>query len=197
MEMVLGRNKESKSWNTAVQDFTVAVEKTKGHATILNTDTIIDHYQLGKEDPTDVRRFWIEIERKRLKKHKDAVDCEIRKIVKTLLCLKQDQQGWAILTKGSNVRVLGHGEPMRQTLAEFDTWKEKVFQKEGFDVAFDEYYKTKLDELYARQQCDFVKNNADVLVTIACPNPTCGRVMEVTSVNYKCCHRDATNNVNI
>ncbi|KAL5195709.1 Protein SIEVE ELEMENT OCCLUSION B [Glycine soja] len=180
-----------------VQDFTVAVEKTKGHATILNTDTIIDHYQLGKEDPTDVRRFWIEIERNRLKKHKDAVDCEIRKIVKTLLCLKQDQQGWAILTKGSNVRVLGHGEPMRQTLAEFDTWKEKVFQKEGFDVAFDEYYKTKLDELYARQECDFVKNNADVLVTIACPNPTCGRVMEVTSVNYKCCHRDATNNIKV
>ncbi|KAG5004547.1 hypothetical protein JHK86_028686 [Glycine max] len=183
-----------KKW---IQDFAVAVEKTRGHAIILNTDTIIDHYQLGKDDPTDVRRFWIEIERKRLKKHKDAVDCEIQKVVKTLLCLKQDQQGWAILTKGSNVRILGHGEPMRQTLAEFDTWKDKVFQKEGFDVAFDEYYKTKLDELYARQQCAFVKNNADVLVTITCPNPTCGRVMEVTSVNYKCCHRDASNNGNI
>ncbi|KAK7391686.1 hypothetical protein VNO78_20105 [Psophocarpus tetragonolobus] len=177
-----------KNW---VQDFAVAVEKTKGHAIILDTDTIIDHYQLGKDEPKDIRRFWIEIERKRLKKHKDAVDCEIQKIVKTLLCLKQDQQGWAILTKGSNVRVLGHGEPMRQTLAEFDEWKEKVFQKEGFDVAFDEYYKIKLDEIYARQQCAIVKNNADVLVTITCPNPTCGRVMEVTSVNYKCCHRDA------
>lgn len=175
----------------------MAVEKTKGHAAILNTDTIIDHYELGKDDPRVVPRFWIEIERKRLKKHKDVVDCEIQKIVRTLLCLKQDQQGWAILTKGSNVRVLGHGEPMRQTLIEFDAWKDKVFQKEGFDVAFDEYYKIKLNEIYARQQCAIVKNNADVLVTITCPNPTCGRVMEVTSVNYKCCHRDAPNSGNI
>ncbi|WVY98507.1 hypothetical protein V8G54_030658 [Vigna mungo] len=183
-----------KKW---IQDFAVAVEKTKGHAAILNTDTIIDQYELGKDDPRVVPRFWIEIERKRLKKHKDAVDCEIQKIVRTLLCLKQDQQGWAILTKGSNVRVLGHGEPMRQTLVEFDAWKDKVFQKEGFDVAFDEYYKIKLNEIYARQQCAIVKNNADVLVTITCPNPTCGRVMEVTSVNYKCCHRDAPNSGNI
>ncbi|CAJ1976484.1 unnamed protein product [Sphenostylis stenocarpa] len=183
-----------KNW---IQDFAVAVEKTKGHAIILNTDTIIDHYQLGKDDPRVVPRFWIEVERKRLKKHKDVVDCEIQKIVRTLLCLKQDQQGWAILTKGSNVRVLGHGEPMRQTLVEFDAWKDKVFQKEGFDVAFDEYYKIKLNEIYARQQCAIVKNNADVLVTITCPNPTCGRVMEVTSVNYKCCHRDAPKSGNI
>ncbi|TKY51879.1 SIEVE ELEMENT OCCLUSION B protein [Spatholobus suberectus] len=180
-----------------IQDFTLAVENIKRHATILSTDTIIDHYQLGKEDPTVVRRFWIEVERKRQKKHKDGQDCEIQNIVKTMLCLKQDQQGWAILTKGSNVRVLGHGEPMRQTLAEFETWKEKVFQKEGFDAAFDEYYKTKVNEIYARQQCASVKSNANVLVTITCPNPTCGRVMEVSSVNYQCCHRDAADSGNI
>ncbi|KAL2325112.1 hypothetical protein Fmac_024170 [Flemingia macrophylla] len=183
-----------KKW---IQEFTVAVENTKRHATILNTDTIIDHYQLGKDDPKVVQRFWIEIERKKLKKHKDALDCEVQKIVKTLLCLKQDRQGWAILSKGSNVKVLGHGEPMRQTLVEFESWKEKMLQKEGFDVAFDEYYKTKLDEIYARQQCAYVKNNANVVVTITCPNPTCGRVMEVTSVNYQCCHRDASDNAKI
>nr|KYP60834.1 hypothetical protein KK1_023248 [Cajanus cajan] len=183
-----------KNW---IQQFTVAVENTKRHATILSTDTIIDHYQLGKDDSKIVSRFWIEIERKRLQKHKDPLDCEVQKIVKTLLCLKQDQKGWAILTKGFNVRVLGHSEPMLQTLAEFDSWKEKILQKEGFDVAFDEYYKIKLDEIYARQQCAFVKNNANVLVTITCPNPTCARVMEVTSVNYQCCHRDASDNAKI
>ncbi|RDX74906.1 Protein SIEVE ELEMENT OCCLUSION B, partial [Mucuna pruriens] len=183
-----------KKW---VNEFSQAVDNTKRHGIILDTDTIIDKYELGKDEARAVPRFWIEIERKRLKKHKDALDCETQKIVKTLLCLKQDQQGWAILTKGSNVKVLGHGEPMRQTLVEFETWKEKVLQKEGFDVAFDEYYKAKLNEIYSRQQCAFIKNNEDVVLTIPCPNPTCGRVMEVTSVNYKCCHRDAPKNGDI
>ncbi|KAK7278464.1 hypothetical protein RJT34_23493 [Clitoria ternatea] len=179
-----------KKW---IQDFTLAVEKTRRDPTILRADAIIEHYQLGKEDPKIVPRFWIEIESKKLKKHKDALDCEIQDIVKSLLCLKQDPQGWVILTKGSNVKLLGHGEPMYQTLADFEIWKDKVLQKEGFDIAFKEYYETKLKEIYAREPCAYLNvdnNSANVLATITCPNPTCGRVMEVTSVNYKCCHRD-------
>ncbi|KAK7344022.1 hypothetical protein VNO77_13221 [Canavalia gladiata] len=180
-----------KKW---IQDFTMAVEKTKRHPTIIRADAIIEHYQLGKEDPKVVPRFWIEIESKKLKKHKDALDCEIQEIVKSLLCLKLDPQGWVILAKGSNVKLLGHGEPMYQTLADFEIWQEKVLQKEGFDIAFKEYYETKLKEIYARQPCAFLNvdnNTANVVATITCPNPTCARVMEVTSVNYKCCHRDA------
>ncbi|XP_027365787.1 protein SIEVE ELEMENT OCCLUSION B-like [Abrus precatorius] len=186
-----------KKW---IQDFTLAVEKTKRHATISRADAIIDHYQLGRNDPKVVPRFWIEIESKKLKKHKDALDCEIQEIVKSLLCLKQDPQGWAILTKGSNVKLLGHGEPMYQTLAEFEIWKDKVLQKEGFDIAFKEYYEAKLKEIYDRQPCAYMNvdnNTANVVATITCPNPTCGRVMEVTSVSYKCCHRDAPNTGNI
>ncbi|KAJ1409424.1 Sieve element occlusion, N-terminal [Sesbania bispinosa] len=180
-----------KKW---VQDFTLAVERTKRHETILRADAIIEHYHLGKDDPKIVPRFWIEIESKRLKKHKDGLDCEIQDIVKSLLCLKQDPQGWVILAKGCNIKLLGHGEPMYQTLAEFEIWKDRVLQKEGFDIAFKEYYETKLKEMYARQPCAYVNvdnNNANVLATITCPNATCGRMMEVTSVNYKCCHRDA------
>ncbi|KHN15401.1 hypothetical protein glysoja_039058 [Glycine soja] len=64
-------------------------------------------------------------------------------------------------------------------------WKERVLLKEGFDIAFQEYYDTQRD-LPAPQPCEF--NTLDVLATITCPNASCGRVMEVTSVNYKCCH---------
>ncbi|WJX18827.1 Sieve element occlusion [Trifolium repens] len=180
-----------KKW---IQDFTLALEKTKRHETILRADAIIEHYHLGKDDPKIVPRFWIEIESKRLKKHQDALDCEIQDIVKSLLCLKQDQQGWVILTKGYNVKLLGHGEPMYQTLADFDIWKDKVLQKEGFDIAFKEYYETKVKDTYVKQPCEIINVdnniNGNVIATISCPNPTCGRVMEVTSVNYKCCHHD-------
>ncbi|XP_058745302.1 protein SIEVE ELEMENT OCCLUSION B-like [Vicia villosa] len=182
-----------KKW---IQDLTLALEKTKRHETILRADAIIDYYHLGKDEPKIVPRFWIEIESKRLKKHQDAIDCEIQDIVKSLLCLKQDPRGWAILTKGYNVKVLGHGEPMYQTLADFDVWKEKVLQKEGFDIAFKEYYETKVKDTNVGQPCESmnVDNNnninGNVIATISCPNPSCGREMEVSSVNYKCCHKD-------
>lgn len=153
--------------------------------TIRRADAIIDYYHLGKEDPKIVPRFWIGIEGKRQKKHSENLDCEIQEIIRSLLCLKQDTQGWAILSKGSNVRILGHGQPMYQTVADFEKWKERVLVKEGFDIAFQEYYDTQRD-LPAPQPCEF--NTLDVLATITCPNASCGRVMEVTSVNYKCCH---------
>ncbi|XP_061371227.1 protein SIEVE ELEMENT OCCLUSION B-like [Gastrolobium bilobum] len=182
--------------NKWIQDFTMAVEKTKRHETILRADAIIEHYQLGKNDSKIIPRFWIEIESKKLKKHNNPLDCEIQEIVKSLLCLKQDPQGWAILAKGHNIKLLGHGEPMYQTLADFELWQDKVLQKEGFDIAFKEYYDTKHKEVYAGQPCAYLNVDnypANVIATITCPNPTCGRVMEVTSVYYKCCHGDAPN----
>ncbi|KAG5078713.1 hypothetical protein JHK86_002778 [Glycine max] len=52
-------------------------------------------------------------------------------------------------------------------------WKERVLLKEGFDIAFQEYYDTQRD-LPAPQPCEF--NTLDVLATITCPNASCGRV---------------------
>ncbi|MED6109771.1 hypothetical protein PIB30_036714 [Stylosanthes scabra] len=178
----------NKKW---IQDFTVEVEKVKRHESVKRADVVIDKYELGSSVPT----FWIGIERMRQnKKHQDAVDCEIQGIAKSLFCLKRDPEGWAILTKGQNIKLLGHGEAMYRTLAEFQSWKEKVFEKEGFDIAFKEYYDVKVKEIAEREPCSIINvdssGGSSVIATITCPNPTCGRVMEVTSVNYKCCHRD-------
>ncbi|KAK7278465.1 hypothetical protein RJT34_23494 [Clitoria ternatea] len=178
-----------------IRDFTVAIGKIKKHERIRNVDVMIEHYQLGKENPDKVPYFWIGIDGKKQHKCKDKVDCEIQEVVKSLLCLKQDPQGWVLLSKGKNIKLLGHGEPMYQAVADFDIWKEKVLEKEGFDVALKEYYDAKLMEISARNPCAIFTDNyaSNILATITCPNPTCGRVMEVTSVNYKCCHRDDPN----
>ncbi|KAK7279314.1 hypothetical protein RJT34_24362 [Clitoria ternatea] len=183
-----------------IHDFALAVERIKRHETIKRADAIIDYYQLGKDDHKIVPRFWIGIESKRHKKHYEKLDREIQEVVKSLLCLKQDAQGWAILSKGSNIKILGHAEPMYQTVAEFEIWKDKVLVKEGFDIAFKEYYDTKLKDLPAPQPCAFMNIDnytSNVVATITCPNASCGRVMEVSSVNYKCCHRDDPHNVNV
>ncbi|KAK7391683.1 hypothetical protein VNO78_20102 [Psophocarpus tetragonolobus] len=180
--------------NTWVQNFTHELSKIKINETIQRADIIIEHYQLGKgkvEPNNLVPSFWIGVERKKHnKKHQEAVDCEIQKIVKCLFCLKRDPQGWAILSKGHNIKLLCHGQAVYQTVAEFQNWKAKVFEREGFDVAFKEYYDAKEKEISATQPCENYISTANVIATITCPNPLCGRVMEVSSVNYKCCHRD-------
>ncbi|CAL5208251.1 unnamed protein product [Lathyrus oleraceus] len=187
--------------NKWIQDFTLELEKIKRHETLKRADVIIENYQLGKEDPNRVPSFWIGVERKKQnKKHQEALDCEIQDIVKSLFCLKRDPQGWIILSKGQNIKLLGHGEPAYQTLAEFQNWKDRVLEKEGFDMAFKEYYEMKAKELSGRQPCEVVNvdtYSSNVIATIACPNPMCGRVMEVSSVHYKCCHRDEPNNFGV
>ncbi|XP_027366716.1 protein SIEVE ELEMENT OCCLUSION B-like [Abrus precatorius] len=183
-----------------LRDFTIAIGKIKKHENIKNLDVSIEQFQLGKDNPDRVPYFWIGIDGKKQNKEcRDRVDCEIQEVVKSLLCLKQDPQGWVLLSKGSNIKLLGHGEPMYQTAADFETWKDKVLEKESFDVAFKEYYDVKLKDISVRHPCAFVNvdNTSSVLATITCPNPTCGRVMEVTSVNYKCCHRDDPNSCSI
>ncbi|KAK6645926.1 hypothetical protein PHAVU_L002259 [Phaseolus vulgaris] len=177
-----------------IQNFTHELSKIKMNESIQRADIILEYYQLGKgksEPNNSVPSFWIGVERKKQnKKHQEAVDCEIQKIVKCLFCLKRDPQGWAILSKGHNIKHLYHGQAVYQTVAEFQNWKGKVFEREGFDIAFKEYYDAKEKEISAIQPCEAYSSTSSVIGTITCPNPTCGRVMEVSSVNYKCCHRD-------
>ncbi|XP_004491932.1 protein SIEVE ELEMENT OCCLUSION B-like [Cicer arietinum] len=175
-----------------IQDFTTAIGSIKRNQNIKNIDVSIDYYQLGKHNPAKIPYFWIGIDgRKQNKTCQDKVDCEIQEAVKSLLCLKQDPLGWVLLSKGYHVTLLGHGEPMYQTVADFEKWKNNVVEKESFDIAFKEYYSIKLQEISSSVSCAY--NSSNVLATISCPNPTCGRVMEVTSVNYRCCHRDDPN----
>ncbi|MED6109770.1 hypothetical protein PIB30_036713 [Stylosanthes scabra] len=187
----------SESW---VQNFTSEVRKLQKNKDIEAADVEIDYRELlgkGSRSMNDVHSFWVSVERKcqKSKQHKDGgLNCEIQEIARNLLCLKRDPQGWVIFTKGRNVKLFAHGEAMYQTLCEFQNWKDKIVVKEGFDIPLKEYYRIKEKEISDRQQpCSSFTNSSNVIATITCPNPTCGRVMEVTSVNYKCCHRDDSN----
>ncbi|KAJ1378972.1 Sieve element occlusion, N-terminal [Sesbania bispinosa] len=178
-----------------IQDFTTAVEKLKRHETLNLEETTIESYPLGKDNPKIVPRFWITIDnllasRKVMMKGggeevQDSTTIEIKR----LLFLKQDPHGWAILSKGSHVKLLGQGEAMHRTVIDFDAWKEKLHQEVSFDVAFKEYYeRCKGKEVSHKcEHKEFANYPTDILAHIPCPNK-CGHEMEVASVKYKCCH---------
>ncbi|CAL5207981.1 unnamed protein product [Lathyrus oleraceus] len=170
-------------------DFSLAVEKIRRHEIIRKADAVIEQYHFGKEDKRIVPRFWIGIEslfaNMIQKKHKDPTIDEI----KSLLCLKQDQPGWVLLSKGPNVKLLGRGDQMLATAIDFEIWKEKVLEKAGFDVAFKEYYERKRRDFpVACANMQLANYPADILDPIYCPDSSCGRSMEIASVSYKCCH---------
>lgn len=186
--------------NKWIQDFTTELDKVKRHESVKRADVIIVNYQLGKDDPKLVHNFWTGIQMKKLqnKERQDAVDSRIQEVVNKLFSLRRDPQGWIILSKGNSIKLLGHGEPAYQTLLEFPNWKDKLLEKEGFDIAFQEYYEVKAKETADREPCEVINVdtfNSNVIATISCPNPMCGRVMEVSSVHYKCCHCDEPNNI--
>ncbi|KAK7401156.1 hypothetical protein VNO78_12475 [Psophocarpus tetragonolobus] len=184
-----------------IQDFTTAVEKLKKNETDLSLeDTRIESYALGSDSPKIVPRFWITIDnllasRKQTTKGGEEVqeDSTTREI-KKLLLLKQDPHGWAILTRGSQVKLLGHGEAMLRTVAEFGSWKGTLNSEVSFDAAFKVHYK-KCKDKTVPQKCEhreFANYPTDILAHIPCPNK-CGHEMEVASVKYMCCHGHETN----
>ncbi|KAK7333824.1 hypothetical protein VNO80_30603 [Phaseolus coccineus] len=180
-----------------VEEFTTALEslKNKIENTNLDSNITIESYQLGKEDTKVVTRFWIAIDslltRRKQVKGGERVEEFATNEIKRLLFLKQDPKGWGILSKGKNVRLLGHGEAMCRTVKEFETWRDKL-RELSFDVAFTEHYKGIKDK-DGSKKCEekaiCYDHSTDIMERITCPKKDCRRPMEVTSVNYKCCHQ--------
>lgn len=187
--------------NKWIQDFTTALENLKKDDSINLEETTIEWYSLGRESPKIVPRFWIAIDnllasKKQMMKGSDAVMDSATTEIQRLLFLKQDPYGWAVLSKGSHVKLLGQGEAMCRTVTDFEVWKEKLHQEVSFDVAFKQYYekiKTK-DAPHKCEHREFANYPTDILAHIPCPIK-CGNEMEVASVNYRCCHGLETSDI--
>ncbi|KAL2977339.1 hypothetical protein AAZX31_13G061100 [Glycine max] len=177
-----------------IQDFTTAVEKLEKNETLTQEEeTTIESYSLGRDNPKIVPRFWIAIDnllasRKLTKRGGEQVQDSTTREIQKLMFLKQDPLGWAILTKGSHVKLLGHGDAMLKTVSDFYAWKGTLNNEVGFDVAFKDYYeKFKFKSVpHKCEHREFANYPADILAHIPCPNK-CGHEMEVSSVKYMCC----------
>jgi len=179
-----------KKW---VEELTTGMEAVKKEVekTNLDSNITIESFELGKEDTKAVPRFWIAIDSLLTSRKVEVKNEFATNEIKRLLFLKQDPKGWAILSKGKNVRLLGHGEAMCRTVKEFDTWREKL-SSVSFDVAFTDHYRGIKDKDGSKKCEENVicyGHSTDIVERITCPKKDCRRPMEVTSVNFKCCHQ--------
>ncbi|CAL5428398.1 unnamed protein product [Camellia sinensis] len=134
--------------------------------------------------------FWIRLESMLFSKIKlgrvnnnDPLTNEIKK----LLGYDKSGEGGAVLSKGSDVLINGHGTTVLTTLLEYeDTWKEKV-DIQGFQISLKDHH----DMLHRIEQrcCRFeVTSTATmILETMKCLD--CLRTME-KHMTFVCCHDD-------
>jgi hypothetical protein len=112
-----------------------------------------------------------------------AVTVEIQKLLSY-----KNESGWAVLSKGSNVVLSGHGTTIFKVVEEFDKWKESVRDK-GFEFTFKEYYhKEVLHTAHICCRIDIPKTGGRIPKNMKCPD--CHRIME-TYISFKCCQRSA------
>ncbi|XP_057734506.1 protein SIEVE ELEMENT OCCLUSION B-like [Arachis stenosperma] len=175
---------------TLTQRYGNLVETIRNDPLIKQTDTYIEHFNLAKVDITTQTKFWLNITNSFLSKIQKLdfnLDSTLKDI-QTLLSMKTEK-GWALVSKGENVLVLGYNELIAGVLEGFESWKKNVVEFQGFDIAFKDYY-DRVSAGVPLHCLHFELNNirSGVPTNMSCPNQSCGRKMEIESVNYKCCH---------
>ncbi|KAJ0113606.1 hypothetical protein Patl1_02887 [Pistacia atlantica] len=105
--------------------------------------------------------------------------------IKKLLSYDRDG-GWAVLSKGSQVVVNGHGTTIVPALLEYDIWKENVPVK-GFDVSFKEHHQKLHGIAHPCCRFEFSSHFGRTPQSMTCPE--CLRVMEKFTT-FCCCHDD-------
>lgn len=150
---------------------------------------LIELFHVEKENKSIFSSFWSGIESLFVTKVHKTVDDDVTKEVQKMLSYK-NESGWALLSKGSEVILTGHGSTILRTVAEFEKWKEVVVSK-GFEWSFKGYHE-KVAKTHHR--CSYVEipDVAGKLPErIGCPE--CPKTMEIF-ITYKCCHDEATAN---
>ncbi|KAH7851801.1 hypothetical protein Vadar_016645 [Vaccinium darrowii] len=116
----------------------------------------------------------------------DPMMHEIKKL------LSHDKSGgWAVLSRGSQVVVNGHGTKVLPTLLEYDLWKDNVPTK-GFDRSFKDHY----DMLYGSEhpccRFEFLSTAGTGRIPESMKCPECLANME-KYITFCCCHDENPN----
>ncbi|XP_058227605.1 protein SIEVE ELEMENT OCCLUSION B-like [Rhododendron vialii] len=94
--------------------------------------------------------------------------------------------GWAVLSRGAEVVVNGHGTKVMPTLLEYDLWKEHVATK-GFDRSFKDHH----DMLHGTEhpccRFEFLSTAGTGRIPEGMKCPECLRAME-KYITFCCCH---------
>jgi hypothetical protein len=181
--------------NEWIQQFTKRATALANDATIKEARISIELVSVGKgskgEDHLGILgKFWNGIEslfisKTQRKTDADSVTLEIQKLLSY-----KNESGWAVLSKGSNVVLSGHGTTILKVVEEFDKWKEFVREK-GFEFTFKEYHNRVLHTAHICCRIDIPNTSGRIPENMKCPD--CPRIME-TYISFKCCHIDGAAN---
>ncbi|KAK4258094.1 hypothetical protein QN277_007590 [Acacia crassicarpa] len=167
------------------------LEKVKRDEVTKRSDVVINYYHHGKDkdELRIVNSFWANVENlfDSMRRKTTTKDPSFEE-VKAFLGLRQEQSGWVLLSKGSNVKLLCRGDIFYQTLQEFEEWKHNIEIDPGFDVSFAKHYENVFSKLPHHANClrlDVKYHVSDIYSPIHC---MCGRPMDIELVRYVCCH---------
>ncbi|KAJ7954789.1 Protein SIEVE ELEMENT OCCLUSION B [Quillaja saponaria] len=136
-------------------------------------------------DPLITNRFWLDIENLFVNKiYQKEVDPQGTNEVQKLLTYRSEHPGWAVLSKGPNVKVIGHGTTVTKVLEDFPKWKRSIPSK-GFERTFIEIYNQKIPEDHRCSQLYITNIDRKLPDIIKCE--TCQLPMQVYKL-YQCCH---------
>ncbi|MCH81025.1 sieve element occlusion protein, partial [Trifolium medium] len=167
-----------------IKEFTEAARALENHPNIKQTNTSIKLVCLADEKPIVVSKFWNKVESLFLTKMHDRKNT-ITQQVEKLLSYK-DEDGWAIVTKGSDVVFVGHGKTVMTTMKESGKWIIGV-NKNGFEESIIKHHGGIVKTIHICSHLEIHNATGKVPDFIECPD--CNRTMEVF-ITYKCCHKD-------
>ena len=174
------------------QGFGTLLNGIRSEYLIKNKPQAIKDFNLQKVgDSTKIRSFWENITSLFLSKVllRDVYEQESAlEDIQTFLSYN-NEKGWAFLSKGKNVRILGYGPLMTKVLKDFKEWKSKMQGLQDFDDAFVDYYNLKKIEFpppHCRHFQLLSNHGLKILPSISCT--CCKQKMEIDIIGYKCCH---------
>ncbi|MED6143718.1 hypothetical protein PIB30_008666 [Stylosanthes scabra] len=175
---------------TWTQKFGNLVDTIKKDSMIKQTGTYIEHFNLANVDITTQIKFWFNITNSFLSKTQ-KVDFNLDstlKDIQTLLSMRTEK-GWALVSKGQNVLLIGYNEVMMSVVEGFENWRTNVTGSISLDIALKDYY-DRVSKSVSRHCVHFQLENirSGVPAAFECPDPRCGMKMEIECVKYKCCH---------
>lgn len=146
----------------------------------------IEFFFVENEHQSVISKFWSGIESLFVTKMNQTTNTVTQEVQKMLSSKNED--GWALLSKGSTAVLAGHGSTILKTVAEFEKWKEVVVKK-GFEVGFKEHHQEVVKTTHRCTYLEIPNVAGKIPEIIKCPE--CDRTMNV-SISYKCCHNEVS-----
>ncbi|XP_054822694.1 protein SIEVE ELEMENT OCCLUSION B-like [Prosopis cineraria] len=150
----------------------------------------VKDFNLQKACGNEISEFWKSINilfLSRVQRENYEHDSILRDI-RTVLSF-ENLKGWAILSQGKKVLVLGDYNVMIEALQIFKGWKVSDQKQEFVD-----YYKTTKVESAGSpcHEIELSNVNSRIPISMACSEPSCHLSMVIDVVKYKCCHGQAS-----